>query len=53
MELKKHTPEEFEQMSDEEFEDYEARLFEIANDIFLKRYTTHHQKGKIVRFKKF
>lgn len=51
MELKKHTPEEFEQMSDEEFEDYEARLFEIANDIFLKRYTIEELEVSLLRIK--
>ena len=45
MELKKHTPEEFEQMSDEEFENYEARLFEIAEEIFLKRQEARYVLG--------
>ena len=51
MELKKHTPEEFEQMSDEEFENYEARLFEIAEDIFLKRYTIEELEVSLLRIK--
>lgn len=51
MELKKHTPEEFEQMGDEEFENYEARLFEIAEDIFLKRSTVEELEISLLRIK--
>ena len=51
MELKKHTPEEFEQMGDEEFENYEARLFEIAEDIFLKRNTVEELEISLLRIK--
>lgn len=51
MELKKHTPEEFEQMSDEEFENYRTRLFEIAEDIFLKRYTIEELEVSLLRIK--
>lgn len=51
MELRKHTPEEFEQMSDEEFENYEARLFEIAEDIFLKRSTVEELEISLLRIK--
>lgn len=51
MELKKHTPEEFEQMSDEEIENYRTRLFEIAEDIFLKRNTIEELEISLLRIK--
>ena len=51
MELKKHTPEEFEQMSDEEFENYEARLFDLANDIGLQRNSLEELETALLNIK--
>lgn len=51
MELKKHTPEEFEQMSDEEFENYETRLLDLANDIGLQRNSLEELETALLNIK--
>lgn len=52
MELKKHTPEEFELMSDEEFNNYETRLFDIANEIGLERSSIEELETSLLNIKK-
>lgn len=51
MELKKHTPEEFELMSDEEYENYETRLFDLANDIGLQRNSLEELETALLNIK--
>lgn len=51
MELKKHTPEEFELMSDAEYEDYETRLFDLANDIGLQRNSLEELETALLNIK--
>ena len=51
MELKKHTPEEFEQMSDAEYEDYETRLLDLANDIGLQRNSLEELETALLNIK--
>ena len=51
MELKKHTPEEFEQMSDAECEDYETRLLDLANDIGLQRNSLEELETALLNIK--
>ena len=51
MELKKHAPEEFELMSDEEYENYETRLFDIANDIGLQRNSLEELETALLNIK--
>ena len=51
MELKKHTPEEFEQMSDEEFENYETKLLDLANDIGLQRNSLEEKETALLNIK--
>lgn len=51
MELKKHTPEEFELMSDAEYEDYETRLLDLANDIGLQRNSLEELETALLNIK--
>lgn len=51
MELKIHTPEEFELMSDAEYEDYETRLFDLANDIGLQRNSLEELETALLNIK--
>ena len=51
MELKKHTPEEFEQMCDAEYEDYETRLLDLANDIGLQRNSLEELETALLNIK--
>lgn len=51
MELKIHTPEEFELMSDAEYEDYETRLFDLANDIGLRRNSLEELETALLNIK--
>lgn len=51
MELKKHTPEEFELMSDAEYEDYETRLLDLANDIGLQRNSLEELETSLLNIK--
>lgn len=51
MELKKHTPEEFELMSDTEYEDYETRLLDLANDIGLQRNSLEELETALLNIK--
>lgn len=51
MELKIHTPEEFELMSDAEYEDYETRLLDLANDIGLQRNSLEELETALLNIK--
>lgn len=51
MELKKHTREELELMSDDEYEDYETRLFDLADKIGLQRNTLEELETALLNIK--
>lgn len=51
MELKKHTPEEFELMSGEEFNEYEDKLIGLAEEIGLKRNTLEELEESLLNIK--
>ena len=51
MELKKHTKEELKKMSEEEFCDYKEKLFDLANDIGLKRCCMEELETSLLNIK--
>ena len=51
MELKKHTPEEFESMSEDELCDYEEKLFDLAGEIGLKRNNVQELEASLLNIK--
>lgn len=51
MKLKKHTPKEFENMSEEELYDYEEKLFDLASEIGLKRNCVEELEASLLNIK--